>query len=256
MSSLKALKSVQNFRLKEIFALPKHLKRHGPLPPIEGASEDIRLPNPFVPFKNPNTGKWNPPKYSLRRQKELVKKAKECNSLHLLPPGPKCVPPPRKTATEEEGQVRVLEEIWESSIDWHSHFKPKEVAGARLGIRLYAGKKRMFKGHKWERLRKKKAAHRRALLKSMPQRIFMYKNVSLACSLSWLFADCRVFDDISITNLGDQILSDIVVVVKSYLSRWNLYHIHNHSSWSVGRSSYTHHPRCRPNISTLGINSM
>jgi hypothetical protein len=43
--------------------------------------------NPFVPHKR--HGVWIPPKYSLRRQKELVKAAKATGLVELLPPGPK-----------------------------------------------------------------------------------------------------------------------------------------------------------------------
>ena len=42
-------------------------------------------PNPFMPTKHPITGKWHNPKYSLRRQAELVKLAQENGVEELLP---------------------------------------------------------------------------------------------------------------------------------------------------------------------------
>jgi large subunit ribosomal protein L25 len=60
---------------------------------------------------------------------------------------------------------------------WEGEPKPK-VAGSDIGNRLYAGKKRMFKGHKWERTRAKRDAKRAMLLRSMKQRLIRYKGVS------------------------------------------------------------------------------
>lgn len=42
-------------------------------------------PNPFLPHKHPITGKWHDPEYSLRRQAELVKLAREEGVEELLP---------------------------------------------------------------------------------------------------------------------------------------------------------------------------
>ena len=46
-------------------------------------------PNPFLPTKHPVTGRWHDPKYSLRRQAELVKLAREHGVEELLPYTPK-----------------------------------------------------------------------------------------------------------------------------------------------------------------------
>lgn len=43
------------------------------------------IPNPFLPHKHPVTGKWQEPEYSLRRQAELVKLAREAGVEELLP---------------------------------------------------------------------------------------------------------------------------------------------------------------------------
>lgn len=42
-------------------------------------------PNPFAAYKNPTTGKWQDPVYSLRRQAQLVQLAREHGVAHLLP---------------------------------------------------------------------------------------------------------------------------------------------------------------------------
>lgn len=52
-----------------------------------GYQEDT--PNPFLPLKHPVTGRWHNPKYSLRRQAELVKMAREHGVEELLPYTPK-----------------------------------------------------------------------------------------------------------------------------------------------------------------------
>ncbi|RYO77381.1 hypothetical protein DL766_008843 [Monosporascus sp. MC13-8B] len=47
--------------------------------------ENGATPNPFLPHKHPVTGKWHDPVYSLRRQAELVKLAREQGVEELLP---------------------------------------------------------------------------------------------------------------------------------------------------------------------------
>lgn len=41
--------------------------------------------SPFQPWKHPVTGRWHDPKYSLRRQADLVKMAREHGVEELLP---------------------------------------------------------------------------------------------------------------------------------------------------------------------------
>jgi len=103
--------------------------------------------------------------------------------LHFLPPGPKCprlnsdalihakpeIQPPGNDHTEEP-------KIWMGAVDWEGKAEFKEVAGADIGIRLYAGKKRMFKGHKWERMKEGRDKKRKILMRDMARRVRNYKS--------------------------------------------------------------------------------
>ncbi|KAF8348594.1 hypothetical protein F5887DRAFT_880103 [Amanita rubescens] len=177
--SAAALQAIRKFRVQEFKGLEKHILRFGPLSPPKSVNDSTlpRMPNPFVPRKNPKTGRWSEPKYSLRQQAELVKKAKTAGLLHLLPPGPKNRTP---IASSESGsqasESNELEELWAMQIEWEGSPEYKVVPGAELGARLYVGKKRMFKGHKWERVKARRKAWRRDLLRDMDRRVRSYKN--------------------------------------------------------------------------------
>jgi large subunit ribosomal protein L25 len=80
-------------------ALPAQLQRFlarypstAILPKTASATEPFKTPyqaerpNPFLFYKHPATGKWQDPVYSLRRQAELVKLAREHGVEELLPP--------------------------------------------------------------------------------------------------------------------------------------------------------------------------
>lgn len=235
---MSAARVVQQFRLNELKSLPKHILRFGPLPPPTETSSSaaVRLPNPFAPRRNPTTGRWAPPKFSLRRQADLVKRAKEANILHLLPPGPKCPRPaehvpsaavPKADVKSEIGsegsnaqeKTNVLDGIWMSSVDWEGKADFKQVAGSDTGTRLYSGKKRMFKGHRWERMKEKRDIKRKILMRDMARRIKNYKAVrlvSLTCSLFTAFILSR-----STTTNENRILSSLRVLqsLENYLSR-------------------------------------
>ncbi|KAF9010088.1 hypothetical protein BDQ17DRAFT_1397542 [Cyathus striatus] len=226
MSASSAAHVIKNFRIHEINGLRSHLLRFGPLPPASGVvplNAELSLPNPFLPMKDIRKGSWIPPKYSLRRQAELVKQAKEAGLLHLLPPGPKNPMSQLKEeltkagvkftehneslkkeedsesilstelssinganegelftakleSIEQEEVADVEDNFWKSPIAWHGEFKEKSVAGAELGIRLYAGKTRMFKGHKWERVKESREKRQAVLLRDMDARIERYKS--------------------------------------------------------------------------------
>ncbi|KAF9458993.1 hypothetical protein BDZ94DRAFT_1200250 [Collybia nuda] len=193
MSTSIALHAVKAFRLKAVRDLPNHIIRVGPLPPPTGpiSAGTLRLPNPFVPRLNPRSGKWRPATISLRRQADLVKQAKASNTLHLLPPGPKTPRPTEQAqrvatktpATVESssaeastnGQKQELDSVWMMPVAWDGKAEYKEVAGAELGTRLYAGKKRMFKGHRWERMKEARENKQKILLRDMARRVKNYK---------------------------------------------------------------------------------
>ncbi|KXN81681.1 hypothetical protein AN958_03928 [Leucoagaricus sp. SymC.cos] len=202
MSNIAAARAVQKVRLTQLNGIQSHIRRWGPLseettPTLPPNSEVTVLPNPFLPRKWPS-GKTRPPVYSLRRQADLVKAAKAAGLLHLLPPGPKT---PRLPAVlrwkakavqkaREAEQVAVTESLrvqlkklgdkeedlkWLKPVAWAGKMKEK-ARGADLGTTLYAGKKKMFKGHKWERLRNDRRKKQAILLRDMKKRVYNYKN--------------------------------------------------------------------------------
>lgn len=105
-------------------------------------------PNPFLPWKNPETGRWRGATVSLRRQADLVKLAKKHGVESLLPPG-------RKSTVFKE--TRILE-------------KGLRVKGTGEGQKV--------KGHKWERTMNTTLEKRRKAMEEMPELIRTWKQVS------------------------------------------------------------------------------
>ncbi|KAK3356135.1 hypothetical protein B0H65DRAFT_505912 [Neurospora tetraspora] len=104
-------------------------------------------PNPFMPTKHPITGKWHNPKYSLRRQAELVKLAQEHGVEELLPF--------TRKLNEEKLRKRV-----------------------ELGLRVKGtGVGEKVKGHKHERTLVAKMEKRREAMLAMPDLIREWKKV-------------------------------------------------------------------------------
>ena len=66
---------------------------------------------------------------------------------------------------------------WTIPVEWTGTVRERNVAGADVGNRLYAGKKRMFKGHKWERTRERRVGRTEMLLRDMDKRIQRFKGV-------------------------------------------------------------------------------
>lgn len=188
-----SLRTVKAFRLKELAPFANKLK--------DGASTSgtaVQLPNPFLPHKNPLTGRWAPPKYSLRQQADLVKSAKASNLSHLLPFGPK------SPLNADVTQLRpVSTGWWQTAVAWKDSKPPVEKGEEKkdpsledevlkvtprikvkqmegLGaLKMYAGRKRMFKGHKWERVQAQRKERTRILLRDMSKRIARYKEVRI-----------------------------------------------------------------------------
>jgi len=183
---------VQKFRVRE---LAKRLP-DAPLP----STKTAKLQNPFLPFKDPKTQRWCPPLYSLRRQAVLVKAAKASGTLGLLPPGPKASVAEVQEAVAQAHATRHLKKRLDASwktpeatkaagrltgderaglrrlrVQWVGEVKERVVPGADVGARLYAGKKRMFKGHKWQRLFDKRTKKIAVRVRDMPKRIKKFK---------------------------------------------------------------------------------
>ncbi|KAL2271298.1 hypothetical protein VTJ83DRAFT_669 [Remersonia thermophila] len=104
-------------------------------------------PNPFLPLRHPVTGRWHEPKYSLRRQAELYKLAREHGVAELLPSTPK--------SAEERLRKRVEEGL--------------RVKGTGVGQKV--------KGHKYERQLEAKMEKRRQAMLAMPELIKEWKKV-------------------------------------------------------------------------------
>jgi len=165
-----ASKAVKQFRLRELASVLTASSEASTLRP--------KVQNPFIPHKNPDSGRWAPPKYSLRRQAELIKHARASNTLHLLPPGPKLGSSQLSnviTSNEGSASSSSSEEPWTREVQWEGEVKEKVVPGAEVGNRLYAGKRRMFKGHKWERTREKRDETRELIMQTMDKRIQGFK---------------------------------------------------------------------------------
>ncbi|KAL1742531.1 hypothetical protein HDZ31DRAFT_65882 [Schizophyllum fasciatum] len=244
-----AVRAVRTFRLHEIhgakMALPRLgvditdpkqvdpeiARRMNPqlLPNSRALRPDVvtraQLQNPFLPSKQPVTGKWKGPKYSLRRQADLVKKAKAAGLLHLLPTGPKnplplqpaaapvpaadataptpdaqataapdaptttpnlaAAPGPAEGAEAEPApalpaheyrrrQRRALRQLagqWTGGVHWVG----AHTAAPAPAARLYAGKRRMFKGKKHERVAHIVRGKRAVRMRDMAKRVREYK---------------------------------------------------------------------------------
>jgi large subunit ribosomal protein L25 len=194
-----------------------------PAPEQKQLSRSGGVPNPFLPHRNPQSGRWAPPKYSLRRQADLIKHARANEMLHLLPPGPKlslaqlaaaaatassssaaaaAASHPAADRASEEVKVSGLtnrraaqnssrdndDVAWTGLVEWVGNLRERSVAGADVGNRLYAGKKRMFKGHKWERTRERRVTRTKILLRDMDKRVQRFKQVRVCCFCSSHFS--------------------------------------------------------------------
>ncbi|KAK0452453.1 hypothetical protein EV421DRAFT_1888185 [Armillaria borealis] len=157
------LNAVKRFRLHEIKGLQHHLKRYGPLPEKADANpKALQLPNPFLPRFNPTSGRWAPPKYSLRRQAELVnwRRPPRLYISYLQVPiagsgdtRSSGKEPKAEFGGEEESSG---ERVWLSQVEWVGKVNERRVKGADSVHACTREKKRMFKGHKWERVKRRR----------------------------------------------------------------------------------------------------
>ncbi|KAK4193350.1 hypothetical protein QBC35DRAFT_446493 [Podospora australis] len=124
---------------------PQQLLPKGANPEQHKTPYQEETPNPFLPMRHPITGKWHDPKYSLRRQAELVKLARDHGVEELLPYTPK--------GTE----VRLSKRV-------------------ELGLRVKGtGVGETVKGHKHERQLVGKMEKRRKAMLEMPDLIREWK---------------------------------------------------------------------------------
>lgn len=120
---------------------------------------------------------------SLRRGEEVVKEKREQQRLGVR----RAVQ--QTEDVKEEGGTQVAPEPnsldarvvadWTMPVEWTGTVRERNVAGADVGNRLYAGKKRMFKGHKWERMRERRVGRTKMLLRDMDERIQRFKGVRI-----------------------------------------------------------------------------
>ncbi|KAG8966973.1 54S ribosomal protein L25, mitochondrial [Tulasnella sp. 419] len=165
---------IKHFRTREFLSLTSN----------RSTNSAINAPNPFLPTLNTATGRWVPPRYSLRRQAQLVRSAKDSGTLSLLPSGPKnpnitvhrykvhekadtsspiiklllnpklSSPPINSTGSSLNQLGEALRNKY--PVQWTGEPKIQESYG------LYGKRKAMFKGHKWEKevlIRRKLTAH-------------------------------------------------------------------------------------------------
>ncbi|KAI0396071.1 hypothetical protein F5Y17DRAFT_456393 [Xylariaceae sp. FL0594] len=113
----------------------------------EGGATTTATTNPFLPHKHPVTGKWHDPEFSLRRQAELVKLAREEGVEELLPFTVK--------GTEERVRHRVEHGL--------------RVRGTGVGQKV--------KGHLHERMLSVKMEKRRVAMLGMPKLVREWRKV-------------------------------------------------------------------------------
>lgn len=104
-----------------------------------GYQEDT--PNPFRPLRHPATGKWHNPKYSLRRQAELIKMARKHGVEELLPEGPKSTE--ARLRKRVELGLRVKGTGVGQKVKGHKH---ERQLGAKYVWNLWEGKLRAVLG--------------------------------------------------------------------------------------------------------------
>ncbi|KAK5109727.1 hypothetical protein LTR62_006567 [Meristemomyces frigidus] len=114
-------------------------------PPTTTANPPRWKTNPFLPSKNPSTGHWHSPHYSLRRQADLFRLATEHNVLSLMPASPK--------HPETKAQKRIEHGL--------------RVKGTGEGQRV--------KGKLWERTLQSRLEMRRQAMESMPDMIQLWR---------------------------------------------------------------------------------
>lgn len=104
-----------------------------------------------------------------------------------------------------KAQHEERERRFTTPIEWVGKL-PAKKKGSELGIRLYAGKRRMFKGHLWERKRAERVKKQAILMHHMAARVANYKEV---CSLFASGLVCSTDLHCSTTRRGDPTRSSL-----------------------------------------------
>jgi Mitochondrial ribosomal protein mL59 len=155
--------------------------------------------NPFLSSKPEGAKFHRPSKYSLRRQKELLKAARllsqtghDLSAEKLLPPGPKALSRisgggvnkalaalgRKDSAISVSGKTERAQPISEGEpeVNWIGAPRPRKNHG------LYEGRKVAFKLHKWEREQRGRRDAIKKQVQGMDQRIDEWRKVSDLCS--------------------------------------------------------------------------
>jgi large subunit ribosomal protein L25 len=164
--------------------------------PLEGTpkAEEILLAstplsdptyNPFQTWKNPVTGRWRPPMFSLRRQAELVNKAMKYGVAELLPFTNK-VPWVKAQKREEQGL---------------------RVKGTGVGQKV--------KGKEWERTVKGRLEKRRRAMLEMPKLVQEWKEVGFCVRHSQITTHANYF-----AERTRSWMEEVAQVIEFALSSW------------------------------------
>lgn len=121
-------------------------------------NNDGRKHNPFLPFRNPSTGNWHSPHYSLRRQAVLFKLAQQHNVLPLMPLSPKHPEVKAKKILEQGSRVKgtgvgqkVKGKLWERTLGGRLETRRKAMEGMPEMIRQWKERGHGRGWKKWPR---------------------------------------------------------------------------------------------------------
>jgi len=171
--------AVHRFRWNQLRRIPKQSKLGFPAEPAPATAQlpPTTLPNPFLPHFNPASRRWAAPKLSLRQQAQLVKRARAAGLLHLLPPGPKAGVDELFASNQRANASTASDPFPQGpSIEWLSnHLPPPPSQNTSAVPSLFLAKKRLFKGHKWQRAQAKRKAQLAVRARDMDRRIHRWR---------------------------------------------------------------------------------
>jgi large subunit ribosomal protein L25 len=171
--------AVQRFRWSQLSRHPTPKPTHPRETPAAADScTPTAIPNPFLPHFNPSSQRWAGPQLSLRQQALLVKRARTAGLLHLLPPGPKASIDEIRASAQRITTLSPESGPTGPPIEWLPNHRPPPVSGNLSSVpRLFLAKKRLFKGHKWQRALAKRKAQLAVRARDMDRRIHRWRMV-------------------------------------------------------------------------------